>query len=298
MRSSDDARQRGYFYFLIPGLLLFTLIVVLPFLVNIYFSFTKWQGVGAPTWIGIANYTKAFKDSLFWLSFKNNLTLIIAITIIPTIIGLFLSAFLFEYVSKKLGRGVTSFFRAGFYLPQIIPVVAAAVTWKWILQPNWGVANYILGQIGLPQLRHDWLGSADTALGSIMLMMVWFQIGYPLVIFLAAYQRVDPEIWEAAAIDGASWFQRFFYITVNQIRPELYVVILTTIIHALKVFGQVYVMTNGGPGRATSVASYYSYQNFFEKAAVGYGATISTILAIVIALVMVLYIRVQQSQEA
>lgn len=298
MKSSESARQRGYFYFLIPGLILFTLIVVLPFLVNIYISFTKWQGVGDPVWIGFANYAKAFKDSLFWLSFKNNLILIIAMTIIPTIIGLFLSAFLFEYVSKKIGAGVTNFFRAGYYLPQIIPVVAAAVTWKWIMQPNWGVANYILTLIGLPQLRHDWLGSADTALGSIMLMMVWFQIGYPLVIFMAGYQRVDPEIWEAAAMDGATWFQRFFYITVNQVRPEIYVVVLTTIIHALKVFGQVYVMTNGGPGRATSVASYYSYQNFFEKAAVGYGATISTILSIVIMLIMVLYIRVQQTQEA
>ena len=298
MKSSESIRQRGYYYFLIPGLILFTLIIVLPFLANIYFSFTRWQGVGDPTWIGIANYTRALKDSLFWQSFKNNLILIIAITVVPTILGLFISAFLFEFVTKRLGRQVTNFFRAGYYIPQIIPVVAAAVTWKWILQPDWGVANFLLTQMGLEHLTHDWLGSADTALLSIMVMMVWFQIGYPLVIFMAAYQRVDPEIWEAAAIDGANWFQRFFLITVNQIRPEIYVVVLTTIIHALKVFGQVYVMTGGGPGRATSVASYYSYQNFFERANVGYGATISTVLAVVIMIIMVFYIRVQQQQEA
>jgi raffinose/stachyose/melibiose transport system permease protein len=298
MKSKEAARQRGYFYFLIPGLVLFTLIIVLPFLANIYFSFTKWQGIGAPTFIGIANYQKALTDTLFWQSFRNNLILIIAITIIPTILGLLLAAFLFEFVAKRLGHGVTNFFRAGYYIPQIIPVVAAAVTWKWILQPDWGVANYVLTSMGLSSLTHDWLGSADTALASIMLMMVWFQLGYPLVIFMAAYQRVDPEIWEAAAIDGATWAQRFFLITVNQIRPEIYVVVLTTIIHALKVFGQVYVMTGGGPGRATSVASYYSYQNFFEKANVGYGATISTVLAVVIMVIMVFYIRVQQQQEA
>lgn len=298
MRTSEAARQRGYYYFLIPGLLLFTLIIVLPFLANIYFSFTKWQGIGDPTWIGLTNYQKAVGDTLFWKSFQNNLLLIIAITIIPTILGLFLSAFLFEFVAKRLGHKVTNFFRAGYYIPQIIPVVAAAVTWKWILQPDWGVANYVLESIGLGHLTHDWLGSADTALASIMLMMVWFQIGYPLVIFMAAYQRIDPEIWEAASIDGASWFQRFFLITINQIRPEIYVVLLTTIIHALKVFGQVYVMTGGGPGRATSVASYYSYQNFFEKANVGYGATIATVLAIMIMIVQVIFVRVQQSQEA
>jgi len=298
MKSSEAARQRGYYYFLIPGLVLFTLIVVLPFLANIYFSFTKWQGVGAPVWIGLANYQKAIVDSQFWKAFQNNLLLIISITVIPTIVGLFLAAFLFEFVSSKIGRGVANFFRASYYIPQIIPVVAAGVTWKWILQPDWGVANYILTQMGLTNLTHDWLGSADTALGSIMLMMVWFQIGYPLVIFMAAYQRIDPEIWEAASIDGATWIQRFFMITLFQIRPEIYVVVLTTIIHALKVFGQVFVMTGGGPGRATTVASYYSYQNFFEKANVGYGATIATLLAIVIMLIMVLYVRVQQTQEA
>lgn len=298
MRTSEEARQRGYYIFLVPGLILFTLIVVLPFLANIYFSFTKWQGIGAPRWIGLANYQKALGDTLFWQSFQNNLTLIIAITVIPTLLGLLLSAFLFEYVAKHMGHRVTNFFRSAYYIPQIIPVVAAGVTWRWILQPDWGVANYLLQVMGLPQFRHDWLGTADTALASIMLMMVWFQIGYPLVIFMAAYQRIDPEIWEAAAIDGATWFQRFFLITINQIRPEIYVVILTTIIHAMKVFGQVYVMTSGGPGKATSVASYYAYQNFFEKANVGYGATIATLLAIVIMVIMVINVRVQQSQEA
>ena len=296
--SYEIKRQRGYYGFLIPGLILFTLIVVLPFLANTYFSFTKWQGIGAPEWIGLANYQKALQDSQFWQSFKNNILLIFAITIVPTVLGLFLSAFLFEYVSKHLSKGITNFFRSAYYLPQIIPVVAAAVTWKWILQPDWGVANYLLDVIGLSQYQHDWLGSADTALGSIMLMMVWFQLGYPLVIFMAAYQRIDPEIWEAAAIDGATWFQRYTRITLRQILPEIYVVILTTVIHALKVFGQVYVMTGGGPGHATSVASYYSYQNFFEKANVGYGATIATVLTVVVMLVMVINVRIQQRTEA
>jgi raffinose/stachyose/melibiose transport system permease protein len=292
------SRKQGYFWFLLPGLILFTLIIIVPFLANIYLSFTKWTGIGTPLWIGLANYQKAMGDAAFWASFRNNLTLILAITVIPTILGLLLSAFLFEYVTQKWGASVTNFFRGAYYIPQIIPVVAAGVTWKWILQPDWGVANWILTRIGLPQFTHNWLGSADTALGSIMLMMVWFQIGYPLVIFLAAYQRIDSEIWEAAAIDGATWVQRFFRITIAQIRPEIYVVVLTTIIHALKVFGQVYVMTRGGPGKATSVASYFSYQNFFENANVGYGAAISTILALVIMGIMILYIRVQQQQEA
>jgi raffinose/stachyose/melibiose transport system permease protein len=130
-----------------------------------------------------------------------------------------------------------------------------------------------------------------------MVMMVWFQIGYPLVIFMAGLQRVDPELYEAAALDGASWLQTFSHITVQLIRPEIYVVVLTTMIHALKVFPQVWLMTRGGPGTSTYVASYFSFRNFFEMGNVGYGATVATILAIIIALITVAYLRVQSQQE-
>jgi len=115
-----------------------------------------------------------------------------------------------------------------------------------------------------------------------MMIMIWFQIGYPLVIFMAALQRVDPEILEAAALDGAGRYQKFSKITVRLIQPEVYVVVLTTTIHALKVFGQIYVLTRGGPGTATIVPSYFAYQNFFEKANVGYGSAISTIMTVII----------------
>ena len=132
---------------------------------------------------------------------------------------------------------------------------------------------------------------------SIMTMMVWFQIGYPLVIFMAALQRVDPQLYEAATLDGASWFQKLFSITIRLIQPEIYVVVLTTMIHALKIFGPIWVMTRGGPGTASMVASYFSFQNFFEHSAVGYGATISTILTIIVILITIAYFRIQARQE-
>lgn len=288
---------RGYEVFLLPGVLWFLALIVAPFLVNIAVSFTKWQGVGTPIWTGLANYQKALGDSTFWTSFRNNLSLIVAMTIIPTIIGLFLAAFLFDYISKKFGAGVTSFFRAGFYVPQVIPIVVTAIAWRWILQPDWGAVNTLLRAVGLGSLAHNWLGDPATAMPSIMTMMVWFQIGYPLVIFMAALQRVDPELHEAAALDGASWLQSFAYVTIHLIRPEIYVVILTTMIHALKVFPPVWLMTRGGPGTATYVASYFSFRNFFEISNVGYGATIATILTVIIVLITIVYIRVQIQQQ-
>jgi len=292
-----SSNSRGYLIFLIPGVILFLVIIVFPLLVNIGLSFTKWSGVGTPVWVGFANYIKAIGDSTFWISFKNNLLLVIVITTIPTLVGMVLAGFLFEYVTIKFGRGTTNFFRAGFYLPQIIPVVVAGIVWRWILQPNWGVLNWLLNAVKLDMLTRNWLGDASTALPSIMVMMIWFQIGYPLVIFMAALQRIDPVVYEAAALDGASWLQRFFHITIHLIRPEIFVVVLTTIIYTLKTFGQVYVMTAGGPGGATIVASYFSYQNFFERSRVGYGATIATVLTIIIILVAIGFIRMQTKQE-
>ncbi len=131
-----------------------------------------------------------------------------------------------------------------------------------------------------------------------MAIMIWFQIGYPLIILMAALQRVDPDISEAAAMDGASGLQRLIYITIPFIRPEIYVVVLTTMIYAFKIFGPIFVLTRGGPGTATIVASYFSYKNFFENANVGYGATMSTVLTIVIMIITIVYIRLQTRQEA
>jgi raffinose/stachyose/melibiose transport system permease protein len=297
MVQKSASPYKGYGVFLIPGFLIFLFIIVVPFVVNIGVSFTKWTGVGTPTWVALTNYTKAFGDSIFWTSFKNNVFLIITLTTIPTLIGLLLAAFLADYIAKRFGDSVASFFRAGFYLPQIIPVVVAAIVWRWILQPDWGVLNTFFKSVGLPRLAHNWLGDPGTAMPSVIMMMIWFQIGYPLVIFMAALQRIDPEFYEAAAIDGATWLQKFRYITIPLIRPEIYVVVLTTTIYALKTFAPVFAMTKGGPGSATMVASYFSYKNFFENSNVGYGATMSTVLTIVVMVITVIYVRVQSRQE-
>ena len=288
---------KGLEVFLIPGLIFFLILIVFPFLSNLALSFTKWTGVRTPVWIGLANYAKALTDKVFWTSFRNNFYLIITLTTIPTLIGLLLATILYDYISKEFGKGVSSIFRAGFYLPQVIPAVVSALVWRWILQPDWGVLNYILKAVHLDALAHNWLGDPKTALAAIIVTMIWFQIGYPMVIFMAALQRIDPELYEAASIDGASWFQKFFLLTIPLIRPEMFVVILTTTIFALKTFGQVFAMTLGGPGNATMVASYFSYKNFFQNSNVGYGATMSTVVTIIIILITIVWVRVQTQQE-
>ena len=284
--------SRGYVFFLLPGFILFILIIGVPFFMSLYISFTNWSGVGKPVFIGAANYLKAVTDTVFWASFRNNLIMIFAVTVIPTVIGLFLSVFMFGYVSKNLGDRTVSFFRAGYYLPQILPVAIAGIVWGWILNPNQGVLNTILRGIGLGGLARNWLGDPATALPSVMGIMVWFQIGYPLVIFLSALQRVDPQVLEAADVDGARWRHKFI-INLYMIRPEILVVVLTSTIASLKLFSQIYVLTRGGPGTATIVPSYFAYQNFFEKTKVGYGSAIAMIMTIIIIILEVLFITKQ-----
>jgi raffinose/stachyose/melibiose transport system permease protein len=207
------------------------------------------------------------------------------------------AAILFDLIGKKFGARLASFLRATYYLPQLLPVAIGAVVIGWILRPQNGALNTVLQAIGLGSLQHNWLGDPSTALLSIMFVMVWVQIGYPVVIFMAALQRVAPELYEAAELDGAGWFQRFRSITVHIIRPEIFVVTLTCTIAALKVFGPIFTLTRGGPGNATIVPSYYSYNEFFNVQQVGYGATIATALTVVIVLLTIAFIKAQQRAE-
>ncbi|MFC6079979.1 carbohydrate ABC transporter permease [Sphaerisporangium aureirubrum] len=293
----NHSARRGYWLYLIPGAVLFLAVVIVPFLMNIATSFTRWSGFGTPRWIGLDNYKRLLTDETFWASFQHNVALIVAMAVVPTAAGLVLAAALFDYIGRRFGTRTASALRAAYYLPQVLPVAVAGVVWGWMLHPEYGALNEILQAVGLGSLAANWLGDPDLALATVMAIMVWFQLGYPVVIFMAGLQRADPALHEAAEIDGASWWRRFWHVTVPQIRPEIFVVLLTCTIAALKVFGPIFVLTRGGPGRATIVPSYFSYLNFFEKANVGYGSAIATVLALIIVVVTFLFLRVQERES-
>jgi raffinose/stachyose/melibiose transport system permease protein len=290
-------RNGGYAVYLIPGILLSLGIIVVPLVMTVYVSFTRWNGVGDMTWIGFDNYTRLLHDANFWASFGHIALLIIAMAVVPTLLGLVLAAVLFDYIAKKFNSRWASAFRSGFYLPQVIPVAVTGIVWGWILHPDYGALNKILDSIGLTGLAKNWLGDPKYALYSVMAIMVWIQLGYPIVMFMSGLQRIDPELYEAADLDGASWWQRFRKITVHLIRPEFYVVLVTTTIAALKIFGQIFVLTRGGPSNATLVPSYFAYKNFFEKAQVGYGSAISTVLTVLIIVLAFVFLRLQNRAE-
>jgi raffinose/stachyose/melibiose transport system permease protein len=286
-----------YVPYLIPGAVAFVVVIGYPLITNVYVSLFSWRGGLAPlSWVGLGNYVELWSDTAFWTSFKNSLAMIIAMVVVPTIIGLVLAAVLFDYLGRRFGSRVASVLRATYYLPQILPVAVAGVLWNWILNAQTGALNVVLRGLGVAS-PPNWLGDPSVALPSVMLVLIWVQIGYPVVIFMAALQRVDPELYEAAELDGAGWWRRFRAITIPQIRPETFVVTLTCTVAALKVFGPIYVLTRGGPESSTLVPSYYSFLNFFDKSRVGYGAAVATVLTVVIIVVAAIILGLQSRAE-
>lgn len=295
MEKSKNSGRAGYYLYILPGMLGFALIVLVPLIANFAISFTTWKGIGTPRYIGFQNYERLLVDAAFWGSIQHTLIFIISMTILPIILGLVLAAVLFDYISAQFGETLSSFFRAGFYLPQILPLTAAGVLWGWILNPI-GIVNAVLKAIGLDFMAQNWLGDASYAIWAVSAVIVWIQVGYCLVVFMSGLARVDPSLYEAAELDNASWFGRFRYITIPMLMPEIFVVALTTLIAALKVFAPIYVLTSGGPDNATTVPSYLSYYHFFTTNRVGYAAAISTLQTLVTIMLGVFFLRMQSKQ--
>jgi raffinose/stachyose/melibiose transport system permease protein len=292
---SVGRHRRGYYLYLIPGFVGLFLIVIGPQIANFVLSFTAWKGVGTPRWVGTQNYARLMTDDQFWGSMHNTLWYMLSMTVIPVVIGLILASLLFDYVRDQFGERVSSFFRAGFYLPQILPLTVAGVLWGWILSPV-GVANAILKAIGLGAFAQNWIGDATYALPAVSLVIVWIQVGYCLVVFMAGLSRIDPSLYEAAQLDGAGWWQRLISITVPMLAPEIFVVVLTTLIHALKVFAPIFVLTQGGPDDATLAPSYLTYFHFFTTQRVGYAAAVATVQMILTLGLAVIFLWFQTRQ--
>jgi raffinose/stachyose/melibiose transport system permease protein len=298
MASASRPRMRGkagYYLYLLPGALGFLAIVAVPIVANGWISLLKWRGIGKARFIGLGNFEALLHDQMFWGSLLHTALFIISMTVVPTVLGLILAAVLFDYIAVQFRQGLSSFMRATFYLPQILPVTAAGLLWGWILSPI-GITNAVLKAIGLGALAQNWLGDPNWALPAVSAVIVWVQVGYCLVVFMAGLARIEPSLYEAAELDGANWWARFVAITVPMLAPEIFVVVLTTVIASLKVFAPIYVLTSGGPNNATLVPSYLTYYHFFTTNRVGYAAAIAVVQTLITVVLGVIFLRAQSRQ--
>ena len=210
--------------YLLPGLFFMAIFTFLPIFMSVYFSFFRWNiSSPTPTFTWFSNYAQVFKAPLFWLVLRNNL--IYAFTTIP--VSMALALFLAILINQRMG-GIRAFYRGSLFYPTMIPMVAAAMLWVWILNPGLGIFNYYLGFLGFPKI--EWLYDMRYALIGIIIMSIWKNFGYYMLIFLAGLQGIPKHYYEAASIEGASAWSQFRYITFPMLAPTTLFVFVVAII--------------------------------------------------------------------
>jgi multiple sugar transport system permease protein len=272
------------YLFTLPFLLFFLIFQVLPILSGVFVSFTKWGIVGQPKWIGLDNFARILDDPDVPLVYGN--TFRYALTVVPlTVIAALLLAL---YVNRRLlGYGLA---RTVFFAPTVLSVTVISFIWIWILETRFGILNIYLAQIGIPNI--PWLTNPRWVLVSIALTSIWWSAGFFMVILLAGLQGIPGELYDAAYVDGAAGWQTTWYVTLPLLRPALSLVITISIIDAMRVFSQMFLMTSGGPAGSSLSVIYLIYDRAFTSYQLGYGAALSLLLFVVILVVTIIQLRV------
>ena len=282
--------------FAAPFVVVFLVFLALPILASFVLSFTgfglanlrDWFGAD---WVGLDNYTKLVDDEIFLKAARN--TAVFVVFGVPLTLALGLAAAV--GLNQAIGR-IQAVFRVGYYLPVVTSIVAIAVIWRYLLHPDYGLVNGFLGNFGVDPV--NWLGQSSTALGSIVALGVWRNFGFDMVIFLAALQSINPALYEAARVDGATAWQVFRRVTLPLLRPAILFLAIITSSGYLQLFEEPFVMTGGGPLNSTLSVSMYVYQQGFSFLNLGYASAVAYALFIAIVVLAVIQFRVLRSEES
>lgn len=274
--------------FMAPGLIILAIFVFWPIIFSIPLSFTNYSVIGETKFIGFANYTRAFQDPNFIASLLNSLLYVLIVPIIQV-----LSILMAILVNGKL-PGI-QLFRTAYYIPVVTSMVAVALIWNWLLSNN-GIVNYILMSAGIIQERVGWLSNSSTALFVLMFITMWKGLGYYMMLYLAGLQAIPSELYEAAKIDGASKLQVIRKITIPLLKPYVLFCSLISLMAAIRVFDEVYVLTNGegGPGNSTLTSSLYIYMQGIQQFNFGYASALGLVVSVVIAVLSIFVFKFNQ----
>ncbi|MFD8281519.1 carbohydrate ABC transporter permease [Streptomyces solisilvae] len=259
--------------FLLLPLLAEGLWVFWPALQGFYLALTDWDGVSAPEFIGLGNFGEMVHDEVFRTAAVDTVLWLVLFGGLSALLGLGAALLL-----QQERRGV-GFYRAALFLPVVFSLVATALVWQAIYQPD-GVLNQVLESVGLESLRHAWLADQDTALYAVIVPALWRQVGYVMVLYLAGLKGIDPALYEAARVDGAGRWQRFRYVTLPQLRSVNAVVLSVIIIDSLRSFDVVWSLTRGGPYHSSELLSTYMYSTAFQSLRLGYGSALAVVIFI------------------
>jgi len=290
---SKASRQEtiAAFLFLLPNILGFFIFTTGPVLASLGISLVSWNLLTPPNWLGLNNYLVLISDQDFWKSVWA--TLYYTLGGVP--LGIVLSLLLAVALNQKI-RGI-GIYRTIYFIPVVSSMVAVSLMWRWMYNPTAGILNYVLSEIfeflRLPITPPDWLQSTTWAMPAIIIMSVWKGLGYNMVIYLAGLQGIPTSLYEAAEMDGANGLNKFFNITLPLLTPTTFFVLIMSLIGSFQVFEQAYIMTNGGPARATITTVYYIYQNGFQWFKMGYASAVAWVLFAAIMIITVVQWRYQ-----
>lgn len=275
----------------LPGLFLFVFAILAPICLSVYYGFTNYSGMGSYQFVGWENYKNLFHDAAFGTSLRNSLLLAIGFIFIQHPLAMIVAA-----VLDKLGGKGENFFRCVYFIPNVISVAVIAYLWKFIYNPDFGLLNNIIKAFG-GKGDINWF-NYDTAIWAVLIVLIWHGFGWGMLIYYTGIKNIDPVLYEAAAIDGATQIQTFFKITLPQMKPVIQVNVTMAVISALKQMETVYLLTNGGPGNSTQFAANYLYQQAFKAYKYGYGNAIGVVFVIICLLVTVILNKIFEEREA
>ena len=278
--------------FIAPAFFFYTLFIIVPTLSSVYYSFTSWDGINPNIrFIGRANYREIFTSARFANALKNTVILTLFISILENAFALAL-ALIVDNV-----RWMKNLFRSAFYIPVLISGIVSGFIWKIMYNYNFGAINSILESIGLGEWKQDWLGNTKLTLIMVGVVLVWKGAGYYMIIYLASLQSVSTDIIEAAEIDGAGPIQKFRSITLPLISGAFTINFTLSLINGLKVFDQISVMTDGGPGFTTETLVYLLYKVGFNEGRQGFGTAVGIVLLFIIIILNTIQQKFLRSRE-
>ena len=292
----NTKKKKGFdkvaFMFIAPAFIFFTLFIIVPTLASVYYSFTSWDGISPVVkFVGLANYKEIFTSARFGNALKNTIILTLFISLFENAFALAL-ALIVDNV-----RWGKNFFRSAFYIPVLISGIVSGFIWKIMYNYNFGTFNTILKDIGLKDWQQDWLGNSRLTLLMVGVVLVWKGVGYYMIIYLASLQSVSVDLIEAAQIDGASPLQRFRAITLPLISGAFTINFTLSLINGLKVFDQINVMTDGGPGFTTETLVYLLYKVGFNEGRQGFGTAVGIMLLFIIIILNTIQQKFLRSRE-
>lgn len=274
----------GYLW-ISPWILGFLIFALGPIIASAYLSFTQYKIAGSPIWIGLQNYREAFFiDKQFWPSLGRTAYYSIAVVTLGVSLSLIAAMLLNQNIKGR------AFYRALYYLPSLTPIVALAILWRWLLQPQVGLVNFMLSTVGID--GPGWLADTDWAIPALVMVALWASIGGGrMIIFLAGLQGVPKELYESAEIDGANAIQRFLRITLPLISPVVLFNLILGVIGSFSVFSVAYIATEGGPNYATWFYMLHLYYNAFSYFQMGYASALAWIFFIIIFILSFIQIK-------